>query len=118
MVEDQGDLVDVAAVRRRPGAPLRAIDRAQLALRVGPVVPDADAVALQVGDVGVALEEPQQFVDDRFQVQLLGGQQREALGQVEAHLVADRKSTRLNLQSLMRISYAVFCLKKKTTTLK
>src|SRR3546814_2574447 len=28
--------------------------------------------------------------------------------------MADRKSTRLNLQSLMRISYAVFCLKKKT----
>src|SRR3546814_3961239 len=27
----------------------------------------------------------------------------------------DRKSTRLNLQSLMRISYAVFCLKKKKT---
>src|SRR3546814_2085133 len=27
----------------------------------------------------------------------------------------DRKSTRLKLQSLMRISYAVFCLKKKTT---
>src|SRR3546814_6425947 len=26
----------------------------------------------------------------------------------------DRKSTRLALQSLMRISYAVFCLKKKT----
>src|SRR3546814_3112200 len=25
----------------------------------------------------------------------------------------DRKSTRLELQSLMRISYAVFCLKKK-----
>src|SRR3546814_6069393 len=28
---------------------------------------------------------------------------------------ADRKSTRLNFQSLMRISYAVFCLKKKKT---
>src|SRR3546814_2642199 len=27
----------------------------------------------------------------------------------------DRKSTRLNFQSLMRISYAVFCLKKKKT---
>src|SRR3546814_1419857 len=26
----------------------------------------------------------------------------------------DRKSTRLKLQSLMRISYAVFCLKQKT----
>src|SRR3546814_7051074 len=29
----------------------------------------------------------------------------------------DRKSTRLELQSLMRISYAVFCLKKKKTTI-
>src|SRR3546814_5548964 len=28
----------------------------------------------------------------------------------------DRKSTRLELQSLMRISYAVFCLKKKNKT--
>src|SRR3546814_9983729 len=28
--------------------------------------------------------------------------------------IADRKSTRLKLQSLMRISYAVFCLQKKT----
>src|SRR3546814_1326986 len=27
--------------------------------------------------------------------------------------IGDRKSTRLNSQSLMRISYAVFCLKKK-----
>src|SRR3546814_4972773 len=29
---------------------------------------------------------------------------------------ADRKSTRLNFQSLMRISYAVFCLQKKKIT--
>src|SRR3546814_3580877 len=29
---------------------------------------------------------------------------------------ADRKSTRLNSKSLMRISYAVFCLKKKKKT--
>src|SRR3546814_4740425 len=28
-------------------------------------------------------------------------------------VLRDRKSTRLELQSLMRISYAVFCLKKK-----
>src|SRR3546814_6804890 len=28
-------------------------------------------------------------------------------------IAGDRKSTRLKLQSLMRISYAVFCLKKK-----
>src|SRR3546814_4763139 len=30
-------------------------------------------------------------------------------------LWTDRKSTRLNSKSLMRISYAVFCLKKNTT---
>src|SRR5436305_8125049 len=33
------------------------------------------------------------------------------------HVEQDRKSTRLN-SSHVRISYAVFCLKKKTTTLK
>src|SRR3546814_1976346 len=31
----------------------------------------------------------------------------------DAGAETDRKSTRLKLQSLMRISYAVFCLKKK-----
>src|SRR5690606_26943733 len=65
------------------------VDRAQLAVLVGPLVPDADLVLLQVGDVGLALQEPQQFVDDRAQVQLLGGDQREALAQVEAHLPAE-----------------------------
>src|SRR3546814_3236873 len=33
---------------------------------------------------------------------------------VEQDALGDRKSTRLKLQSLMRTSYAVFCLKKKT----
>src|SRR3546814_4918522 len=37
------------------------------------------------------------------------------LGQIDIALELDRKSTRLNSQSLMRISYAVFCLKKKKT---
>src|SRR3546814_4657356 len=32
---------------------------------------------------------------------------------IENRAELDRKSTRLELQSLMRISYAVFCLKKK-----
>src|SRR3546814_10688300 len=32
---------------------------------------------------------------------------------LKSTLSEDRKSTRLNSQSLMRISYAVFCLKKK-----
>src|SRR3546814_9823951 len=37
----------------------------------------------------------------------------EQLRQISLPSRVDRKSTRLKLQSLMRISYAVFCLKKK-----
>src|SRR3546814_1210284 len=39
-----------------------------------------------------------------------GGEQRTPFVETGCQ---DRKSTRLKLQSLMRISYAVFCLKKK-----
>ena len=85
-------LVDDAAVRRRPGAPLLAVDRAQIAVLVGPFVPDRDAVIVEIFDVGVAAQEPQQFVDDRFDVQLLGGHQRKALRQVEAHLMAENRA--------------------------
>src|SRR6185369_13985334 len=65
------------------------VDRPEIAVLVGPFVPDADAVLLQVGDVGVALQEPQQFVDDGLEMQLLGGNHREAPAQVETHLPAE-----------------------------
>ena len=81
-----GDLVDALAV---PIAPLGAIDRTEVTLRVGPFVPDADLMVVQVPDVGVAAEHPQQLVDDGLQVHLLGGDQREALLEVETHLVAE-----------------------------
>src|SRR3546814_3773657 len=38
---------------------------------------------------------------------------RSTQGRSTRHPPADRKSTRLNSKSLMRISYDVFCLKKK-----
>ena len=40
-------------------------------------------------DVGVAAQEPEQLADHRAQVDLLGGDQREAVGEVEPHLVAE-----------------------------
>ena len=89
LVHHLRNLVDVFAIRRRPAAPLVAVDRAQVAVGVGPLVPDGDAVFLQVGDVGRALQEPQQLVDDGLQVDLLGRQEGETLLQVEAHLVAE-----------------------------
>ena len=66
-----------------------AVDGAQFAVLVGPIVPDGDALVVQGLDVGVAGEEPQKFVDDGFQVQLLGRQQRKAGAQVEPHLIAE-----------------------------
>ena len=77
LLDDLGDLVDVAAVGRRPGAPLVAVDRAEVAVLVGPLVPDRDAAVLQPLDVRVAAEEPQQLGEDRPGVDLLGGHQRE-----------------------------------------
>src|SRR5689334_7790425 len=83
------DLVDLAAVGRAPVAPLVAVDRAEVAAFVGPFVPDGDAVVLEPLYVGVAAQEPEEFVDDALQVQLLGGEQREALGEPEAQLPAE-----------------------------
>ena len=56
---------------------------------VGPLIPDRDLVVLQVLDVGVALQEPEQFDDDGAQVQLLGRHHREAVFEVEAQLASE-----------------------------
>src|SRR5438105_1016625 len=82
-----GDLVDGASALCRPGTPLPAVDRAELPVLIRPFVPDRDLVLTQPGDVGVAAQEPQQLVDQRPQVELLGRHQREAAGEIEAHLV-------------------------------
>ena len=68
-----------------------AVDRAELAALVRPFVPDAHAVIVEILDVGVAGEEPEQLVDDRLEVQLLGRQQRKAFGQIEAQLMAEHR---------------------------
>ena len=48
------DLVDRSAVIVWPRAPLIAVDMAQVAVSIGPFVPDAYAMLLQVLHVGVA----------------------------------------------------------------
>ena len=79
LLDDLRDLVDAAPVRRRPCAPLLAVDRPELAVLVRPLIPDGHAVLAQPGDVGLAAQEPQQLVDHRAHVDLLGGDEREAL---------------------------------------
>ena len=87
LFDQLGDLVGVRAIRIGPRPPLVAIDRAQIALRVRPVVPNPDAIVLQVLDVGVPLKEPKQLMDDGPEVEFLGGQHWKALAQVKPHLV-------------------------------
>ncbi len=89
LAHDLGDLVDVAAIGRRPGAPLHAVDRAEVAVGARPFVPDRHAAFLQPARVAVAAQEPEQFEDDGLDVHLLRRDERKALGQIEAHLVAE-----------------------------
>ena len=84
------DLVDVLARRRRPRPPLHAVHRTQIPCLRGPFVPDRHAMLLQPAHVGVTAQEPQQLVDDRLGVHLLGGDQRESGRQVVAQLVAEQ----------------------------
>src|SRR5690606_31039214 len=70
-------------------SPLHAIDRPEFALLVRPRVPDRHSVSLEELDVGIAPEKPQQLVNDRPQVQLLRGHQREAFLEIEPHLVTE-----------------------------
>ena len=72
----------------RPTSPLVAIYRPQIATWVGPFVPDAHPVFAEIFDVGIALKKPEQFVNDGFEMDFLGGNQGESLRQIEAHLVA------------------------------
>ena len=66
-----------------------AVNRPQVAVLVGPLVPNRHAMVLEVLDVGISGNEPEQFVDNRFQVHLLGRQQRETFGKVKPHLVSE-----------------------------
>jgi len=70
---------------------LRPVHRAEVAGVVGPFVPDRHPVLAQVLHVGVAGEKPQELVHDGFEIEFLGGDEREALREVEAHLVAEHR---------------------------
>ncbi len=66
------------------------VDGPQIPLIVGPLIPDTHSMILQVGNVRISGQEPQQFVDDRPQMQLLRRHQRKTLGQIEPHLVPEQ----------------------------
>src|SRR3546814_2387025 len=96
LLDQFGDLIEMAAIGGRPIAPLLAVDGAEIAAFVGPFVPDGHLAILQPADVGVAAQEPEQFDDDRAQMALLGRSEEPTTA----------------LQYLLRLSYGLLCLKK------
>ena len=71
-----------------PAAPLCAIDGAEIAVFIRPFVPNFNAVVLEICDVCVSSEKPEELVNDRAQVAFFGGDQREAFGEIKTHLMA------------------------------
>ena len=89
LLDDLVNLIEGASVGRAPVAPLRAINAAQAAILVRPFVPDRHAVLVEIFDVGIAAQEPEQFVNDGFGMDFLGGEQREMAPQVKPRLRAE-----------------------------
>jgi hypothetical protein len=83
------NLVDAAAVGGAPVRPLRAIDAAQVAVRVRPFVPDRHAVFVERFHVRLAAQKPEQLVDDGLEMGFLGRDERKAVAQRKAHLCAE-----------------------------
>ena len=77
----------MGTVRIRPAAPLVPVNWAQVSRLIGPFVPNANAIFLEVSNVGVSLEEPKQFMDDGTQVQLLRREHWKSFTQVKPHLI-------------------------------
>ncbi len=91
-LDDPAELVDRGSIPRRPRTPLRSIDGPQIAVFIGPLIPDSHPVIVQVFDVGVTPDEPQELMHDRFHVQPFRRQQRKSVGQIEPHLMAEDRS--------------------------
>ena len=77
--DDIVNLVDGMAVGRAPVAPLCAINAAKAAVGIRPLVPNRYAVLVEVFDVRVTAQKPEQLVDDGFEMLFLGGDHRKTL---------------------------------------
>ena len=83
-----------------------SIDGAKLPVGVGPLIPDRDAAFFQPRNVRVATQEPQQFIDDRADMDLFRRHQGEALREVEPHL-ASEQTPRANAGTVIPVDAVV-----------
>ena len=89
--DETRDLVDRVAVGAFPSPPLLAVHRAKLSILIGPIIPDANPVLLEIGNVGVAFEKPKKFVDDRAEMELFCGEAGKSVTEIEADLMAEHR---------------------------
>ena len=59
LIDQLRNLVDGTAIWRTPIAPLCTVDAAQVAIRIGPFVPDGNTMLLQPFDIGIAAQKPE-----------------------------------------------------------
>ena len=80
-----------AAVTRRPSVPLRTVERPQIAVFGRPLIPDADAILSKPFGVGIAAQEPDQFIDNAFKMHALGGENGKTLTEVKSQLTTEHR---------------------------
>ena len=78
------NLVNRGTICATPRTPLSAIDGAQVSFCICPCIPNMHSVIVQVFDIGIALQKPQQFVDNSFGEHFFGSKKRESFLQVKA----------------------------------
>src|SRR5262249_50545126 len=88
LLDNALDLIDPFVVRPAPIAPLGTVDTAKLSLLVRPFIPNRDPALAQIIHVRVAAEEPEEFMNDRLEMQLFGREQRKTCPQIVTRLGA------------------------------
>ena len=65
------------------------VDGPQITVLICPLIPYGDPVFIKILYIGVPSQEPKQFMDNRFEMQFLGGENRKPYAQVKTHLIAE-----------------------------
>jgi hypothetical protein len=79
LVDDLIELMNRPAFRRAPVTSLGSVDTTEVTVSIGPFIPDANAVFVEIRCIRVSANKPQQLINHGPQVNLLGRQEWEAV---------------------------------------
>ena len=92
IVNEACDLVDAFPLTGFPSPPLLSVDRPKITVFVSPFVPYPYLVLLQVSNIGIPHQKPEQFMDDGSEMKFLGGKAGKSLAQVIADLSPENRA--------------------------